>query len=71
MSRFADVGDKINVPAEEEAILKHWQAINAFETSLELSKDRPEFTFYDGPPFATGLSCELALSIYLTTIFIG
>jgi isoleucyl-tRNA synthetase len=55
MSRFQGIGDKINVASEEEATLKYWQSINAFETSLELSKGRPEFTFYDGPPFATGL----------------
>ena len=29
--------------------------IDAFQTSLKLSKDRPRYTFYDGPPFATGL----------------
>jgi isoleucyl-tRNA synthetase len=55
MSKFQEVGDKFNEVAEEEATLKYWQSIRAFETSLELSKDRPEFTFYDGPPFATGL----------------
>ena len=39
----------------EKEILKYWEEIKAFETSLEKSKGRPEFTFYDGPPFATGL----------------
>eukprot|EP01132_Coremiostelium_polycephalum_P004567 gene4567-5691_t len=40
---------------EEEKTLKYWQEINAFETSLKMSEGKPEFSFYDGPPFATGL----------------
>ncbi len=55
LSKFATVTDKINIGAEEEATLKYWESINAFETSLKLSEGRPEYTFYDGPPFATGL----------------
>jgi isoleucyl-tRNA synthetase len=55
MSRFSDVADKINVSQEEEKIFLYWNEINAFETSLKLSEGRPEYTFYDGPPFATGL----------------
>ncbi|KAF2840079.1 isoleucyl-tRNA synthetase [Patellaria atrata CBS 101060] len=45
----------IDFPAEEERILKGWQEINAFQRQVELSKGRPPYTFYDGPPFATGL----------------
>ena len=44
-----------NFPAQEEQVLKYWQEIKAFETSQELSKGKPDFNFYDGPPFATGL----------------
>ena len=55
MSRFESVDDKINFSIEEENILAFWKEIDAFKTSLELSKDRPIYTFYDGPPFATGL----------------
>ncbi|KAF9651100.1 isoleucine-tRNA ligase [Thelephora ganbajun] len=40
---------------EEEKVIKFWREIDAFQTSLKLSKGRPEYTFYDGPPFATGL----------------
>jgi isoleucyl-tRNA synthetase len=29
--------------------------IDAFKKQLELSSHKPEYTFYDGPPFATGL----------------
>ena len=55
MSRFADVSDKISFPDEESKTLEYWARIDAFHTSLKLSEGRPEYTFYDGPPFATGL----------------
>ncbi len=45
----------INFPKEEEAILERWRRINAFATQVELNKDKTPYTFYDGPPFATGL----------------
>ena len=44
-----------NFPKEEEAILKRWREIGAFQRQNELSLGRPRWTFYDGPPFATGL----------------
>jgi isoleucyl-tRNA synthetase len=45
----------VNFPEEEEAVLKRWKEIKAFERQVELSKGRKPYTFYDGPPFATGL----------------
>jgi hypothetical protein len=48
------LGNKFNFPEEEEKILEFWNKIDAFKTSLKLSEGRPEYTFYDGPPFATG-----------------
>ncbi|CCF60789.1 hypothetical protein KAFR_0L01790 [Kazachstania africana CBS 2517] len=41
-------------PKEEEKVLALWEEIDAFHRSLELTKDKPEFSFFDGPPFATG-----------------
>ena len=38
----------------EQEVLKFWDDINAFETSLKLSENRPLFTFFEGPPFSTG-----------------
>ena len=49
------VSAQFNFPKEEEKIIAFWKEIDAFQTSLKLSEGRPEFTFYDGPPFATGL----------------
>jgi isoleucyl-tRNA synthetase len=43
----------IDFPKEEESVLRRWKEIKAFETQVELSKNRPLYTFYDGPPFAT------------------
>ena len=45
----------VDFPAEEEVILQRWRDINAFRRQVELSKGRKPYTFYDGPPFATGL----------------
>lgn len=45
----------MNYPEEESRVLGYWREIDAFGTSNELSRGRPEYTFYDGPPFATGL----------------
>lgn len=44
----------MNFAGEEEKILKLWEKLEAFKRSLELSQGKPDFTFYDGPPFATG-----------------
>lgn len=49
------VSDNISFPKAEEEVLAYWKEIDAFNTSLKLSEGRPEYTFYDGPPFATGL----------------
>ncbi|KZS93950.1 hypothetical protein SISNIDRAFT_474059 [Sistotremastrum niveocremeum HHB9708] len=50
-----DISAPFNFPQEEEKVLEYWKEIDAFQTSLKLSEGRPEFSFYDGPPFATGL----------------
>src|SRR5580704_10287987 len=39
----------------ERHILKFWLDNKIFERSVEARKDCKHFTFYDGPPFATGL----------------
>ncbi len=49
------VPERPNFPEEEEKVLKYWQEIDAFKQQLKLSEGKPLYTFYDGPPFATGL----------------
>jgi isoleucyl-tRNA synthetase len=46
---------RFDFPKEEERILAYWKEIDAFRTSLKLSEGKKSYTFYDGPPFATGL----------------
>ena len=46
--------NKKTVSEREEEILKFWQENVIFEKSLELRRGGELFTFYDGPPFATG-----------------
>ncbi|CAO2599894.1 Isoleucine--tRNA ligase, cytoplasmic, partial [Lemmus lemmus] len=49
------VPENISFPAEEEKTLQFWSKHNCFQECLKQSKNKPKFTFYDGPPFATGL----------------
>ncbi|KAM4613485.1 isoleucine--tRNA ligase, cytoplasmic [Polymixia lowei] len=49
------VPESINFPIEEEKILQLWKDKDCFQECLKQSKNRPRYTFYDGPPFATGL----------------
>ncbi|XP_041980878.1 isoleucine--tRNA ligase, cytoplasmic [Aricia agestis] len=49
------VPEHIDFPKEEEQVLKFWKEIDAFQNCLKQSKNKPRYSFYDGPPFATGL----------------
>eukprot|EP00057_Strongylocentrotus_purpuratus_P012333 XP_011666807.1 PREDICTED: LOW QUALITY PROTEIN: isoleucine--tRNA ligase, cytoplasmic [Strongylocentrotus purpuratus] len=49
------VPDHMNFPQEEEKILQLWKELDAFQSCLKQSKGKPRYSFYDGPPFATGL----------------
>lgn len=50
-----DVPERHDFPAAEEAVAALWDKVDAFQTSLKRSEGKPRFSFYDGPPFATGL----------------
>ncbi|MEN9921207.1 MAG: hypothetical protein RLZZ517_185 [Candidatus Parcubacteria bacterium] len=43
------------VAQKEKEILEFWNTNQIFKKSLEKDSPKGEFTFYDGPPFATGL----------------
>ncbi|TPX10576.1 uncharacterized protein E0L32_008462 [Thyridium curvatum] len=45
----------IDFPKTEVETIERWRDIQAFERQVQLSEGRPLYTFYDGPPFATGL----------------
>jgi isoleucyl-tRNA synthetase len=43
------------IPKMEKKILKFWQKEDIFAKSVKLRKNKPIFSFFDGPPFASGL----------------
>lgn len=50
-----ELGDSEGFPERELRVLEFWKNENVFQKSLEETKNGPSFSFYDGPPFATGL----------------
>eukprot|EP01071_Lankesteria_metandrocarpae_P001641 Lankesteria_metandrocarpae@DN1721_c0_g1_i1.p1 len=52
--KLETVSERPSFPCEEVKVLEFWKSIDAFKTSYEQSKGKPLYTFYDGPPFATG-----------------
>ena len=48
-------GKDYSFPKEEEKILALWEKLDAFKEQLRRTEGMPEYIFYDGPPFATGL----------------
>lgn len=50
---------KVNFSQCEKACLNFWEETKAFQTQLKLSEGRPEYTFYDGPPFVRSQRLEL------------
>lgn len=50
----------LSFPSTETQVLDFWQTREVFEMgsafleSLERNKDKPKYSFYDGPPFASG-----------------
>ncbi len=49
------VSQQTEFPKMEESNLRFWEENNVFQKSVNARKGNPEFIFYDGPPFATGL----------------
>jgi len=39
----------------EEKVYEYWKLNDIFSKSIDLNKSKPQYTFYDGPPFMTGL----------------
>ena len=52
---YKPVDPKVNFPQQEESIVQFWKDENIFQKSISQREGAPEFVFYDGPPFATGL----------------
>ncbi len=52
---FAEVPTKVDFPTLEKKILKLWEEDRLFEKSVASRPASKDFSFYDGPPFASGL----------------
>ena len=52
---FKPVDEHKQLSEIEREVLQFWEEKQAFQTSLKQSEGKPEYIFYDGPPFATGL----------------
>ncbi|MBS1916191.1 MAG: isoleucine--tRNA ligase [Bacteroidetes bacterium] len=46
---------QLNLPLISKDILEKWEAIHAFEQSVELREGATPFVFYEGPPSANGM----------------
>ena len=55
MPKVKNFREAANFPELENEILNFWDKDKTFEKSIENRQDAESFSFYDGPPFATGL----------------
>lgn len=51
---FKNLPEKLSYPDLEKEVLKFWEENEIFDKTLELRKDAPYFTFYEGPPTVNG-----------------
>ena len=51
---FDRVAPGIDLASLDERVLTYWDRVDAFHRSVEMRSAETEYTFYDGPPFATG-----------------
>lgn len=51
---FRKVHASVDFPDLEQRVLTFWDSIDAFAASIDARSEAEEYTFYDGPPFATG-----------------
>jgi len=54
MDRFADVDDQYDPHAVEERVFEYWEAVDAYEKTVEHRADGEDFFFVDGPPYTSG-----------------
>ena len=51
---FSRVAPGVALPELDSRVLALWDRVDAFRLSVEMRPADSEYTFYDGPPFATG-----------------
>jgi isoleucyl-tRNA synthetase len=52
---YEAVDPKVSFPEQEEKVLSFWEKNDIFKKSISNREGSPDYVFYDGPPFATGL----------------
>ena len=52
--KFNEVNTRYHGPQLEEEILEFWKENDVFNKTIDLTKDKPLFTFNEGPPTANG-----------------
>ncbi|WP_336326852.1 isoleucine--tRNA ligase [Halovenus sp. HT40] len=52
--RFEDVTDQYEPEAVEDRVFEHWDAVDAYEQTVEHRADEETFFFVDGPPYTSG-----------------
>ena len=55
MTEASPSQESLSLPHLEQEVLKFWESHKIFEKTLEKTRHCTPYTFYDGPPFATGL----------------
>ena len=53
--KFPSPPGSISFPENERAVMKRWEERRTFQRSIEQRSRTKNYSFYDGPPFATGL----------------
>ena len=51
---YDKVSTNLNFVEREKKVKEFWDNNHIFEKSMEIRKDAPTYTFYDGPPTANG-----------------
>jgi len=54
MSDSEDVADQYDPHAVEDRVRAHWEAVDAYERTVEHRADGEDFFFVDGPPYTSG-----------------
>ena len=52
--RFGDVSDQYDPEAVEDRVFEHWDAVDAYEQTVQHRADEESFFFVDGPPYTSG-----------------
>ncbi|MEU6345365.1 isoleucine--tRNA ligase [Streptomyces sp. NPDC046977] len=55
MTQYRQVPAQVDLPALEHEVLAFWQENKVFARSLEQTRGKPEWVFYEGPPTANGM----------------